>query len=180
MLLDIVVISVIIGFLRKGNLKGNLDFRYTWIVPAVFIIQIFGTWLLPQSLKPLAVVCSYLGLLVFVGFNIRKQYIQIIALGIILNIIPIVANGGMMPVSLEAATKVGYDVTPLLEGTVFKQQALTEATVLGFLGDVIPLKYPIPRVISLGDIAIFIGVFLLLQDFMGRPIKIFNIKTSKN
>lgn len=170
MLLDIVIISVIIGLIRKGNIKGNLTFRYPWIVLVAFAVQVFGTWLLPQYLKPLAVVLSYLGLLFFVGYNIKKNYMKIIAFGILLNLIPIVANGGMMPVSLDAAVKVGYDVTPLLEGTVFKQQALTSETILSFMGDVIPLKYPIPRVISIGDVVLFCGVFLLIQEFMGKPI----------
>jgi len=174
MLLDIVIISIIIGLIRKGTLKGELKLNYAWIVPLAFLVQVLGTWLLPQFLKPLAVIASYLGLLIFAGLNFRKQYIKFIALGIFLNFLVITLNGGMMPVDLDAAVSVGYDVTPLETGTVFKQQALTASTVLGFFGDIIPLKYPIPRVISIGDVSIFLGVFLLLQDFMGRPLNIFN------
>lgn len=176
MLIDIVIISVIIGVIRKGNLKGDIRLKYPWIVLIAFIAQVLGTWLLPRELKPFAVIVSYTGLLIFVAFNWQKQYIRLIGFGIILNVIVIVVNGGMMPVSLDAAKRVGYDITPLLNGTVFKQQAMTETTNFGFLGDIIPLKYPIPRVISIGDISIFVGVFMLIQDFMGKPM---NIKIQK-
>ncbi len=64
----------------------------------------FGSSDLPRRVL---FVASYLGLLVFVSANVRRPGLIILGLGISLNFLAIVTNGGLMPTTAEAFTKTG-------------------------------------------------------------------------
>ena len=93
----------------------------------------------------------------------------IIIVGVFLNFLVMVINGGRMPVSVEAAAVLdpGY-IEVLKESLYAKHTMLTSTTHLGFLGDVIPITDPYPRtqIISIGDIVMNIGIFFFIQYFM--------------
>ena len=75
-----------------------------------------------------------------------------------------------MPVSLEALKKAGMAyLLPLLQSkTYIIHTLMNPKTRLKFLADIIPLPppYPRPRVLSVGDIIMGIGVFFLIQNYM--------------
>ena len=96
------------------------------------------------------------------------------------NVVVILANGGRIPVDLETARQVGVDVEALVNQVQAKHAPLTEDSYLPFLGDVIPVKYPFARIISVGDIFALIGAFLLIQDLMGKSIKIWRSEEARN
>jgi hypothetical protein len=52
-------------------------------------------------------VASYLALFVFVAANVRRPGLVILGLGVSLNFLAIVTNGGLMPTTAEAFTKTG-------------------------------------------------------------------------
>ena len=80
-----------------------------------------------------------------------------------------------MPVSISALNRAGMmDVLPLLKSkTYVLHSLLNEGTKLKFLTDIIPLPspYPRPRVLSVGDIIMAIGIFLLIQCSMVKRRK---------
>ncbi|MCG5027033.1 DUF5317 domain-containing protein, partial [Anoxybacillus flavithermus] len=69
---------------------------------------------------------------------------------------------------------------PVLNGTDFKHTVLTEQTVLPFLSDIIYMPSIIPRVISIGDIFIMLGAFLLVQRLMNKPISLLQLREGKS
>lgn len=78
-------------------------------------------------------------------------------------------NGGRMPVSLEAATILDPAYASAIQNGLYgKHAVLTDSTLLGFLGDVIPITDPYPKdqVISIGDIVMNIGIFIFIQRVM--------------
>jgi len=89
-------------------------------------------------------------------------------IGIILNLLPTVANGGRMPVSKNALEKLNMidQLKVLEEDIVITHTLMTNSTKFKFLSDIIPVKYFLPKVISIGDIALSIGIFLMIQKFM--------------
>jgi hypothetical protein len=94
---------------------------------------------------------------------------MLIWLGVLLNFIVMIANSGRMPVSLDAAAILDPAFTTYLkEGLYAKHQILTDASLFGFLGDIIPITHPYPReqVISIGDVIMNIGSFLFIQHLM--------------
>lgn len=184
MVFDGILISFIIGFLRKGKLDGliNLRFKYGWIFPILLAVQIVifslqDNFLFLQEKSGYVFIIVYILGLCFLWLNRDLKGMNLIIIGVALNFIVMLVNGGRMPVSVEAAVVLDpVYVQYLKEGLYAKHTALTEDSFLGFLGDIIPLTSPYPRsqVISIGDILMNIGVFIFIQHLMmqGKTVEV--------
>jgi hypothetical protein len=101
--------------------------------------------------------------------NQKNTGFKLIFIGVFLNFLVMVLNGGRMPVSVEAAAVLDPGYIEVLKDSLYaKHTMLTSSTYLGFLGDVIPISDPYPRtqVISVGDIVMNIGIFFFIQYLM--------------
>lgn len=178
MLVDFLIASILIGLLRRGKLKslGEIPFRGIEAIFASFFVR-FLPLMLKGSLYEVAVkfnivivAISYFLLLYALLLNWKIRPMRLVALGVFLNFLVIMANGGKMPVSVPLALAVGLeDLVPLLSDPEYLYHtAVDGSTKLSFLGDVIPLPppYPKPRVFSLGDLAMGLGIFFTLQEAM--------------
>jgi hypothetical protein len=176
MVFDGIIISLIVGFFRKGNLRSlpHLIFKYGWIFPVLLGIELF-VFIFQNKIKFLGQASGYiyivvyiLGLL-FLLLNRKSPGFLFIFIGVFLNFLVIFFNGGRMPVSAAAASYLepGY-LDVLKKGLYAKHALLTNSTRLGFLGDVIPLTKPYPKsqIISIGDIIMNIGIFFFIQYLM--------------
>lgn len=117
-----------------------------------------------------ALIISYLLLFAVVWFNRKNRFIQIMGVGIALNFLVILLNGGM-PVPLTLVQKFcpqGYEYVGNVQGLL--HIPMVESTRLKFLGDLIPFPALLPRpcfaLVSLGDVFLSVGVFLLIQRGM--------------
>jgi len=174
----IIIISIIIGLLRKGKLSSlsQISLKRIELIVLACLIQAGLIFLWPKKIKfvldynSYMIIFSYIVLLLAVWYNKKLKGMKIIALGIIFNFIVIVANGGHMPVLLSSLYKVGLNGFALVlkEGTYVTHALITEKTLFGFLADVIPLSppFPDPSVVSAGDFLMFYGVFSLIQNAM--------------
>ena len=174
----IIIISIIIGLLRNGKLSSLSQISLTKIELIVLACLIQGGLIFLGSKKvkfvldysSYMIIFSYIVLLLAVWYNKKLKGMKIIALGIILNFIVIVANSGHMPVLLSSLYKAGLNDFALVlkEGTYVTHTLITEKTLFGFLADVIPLSppFPDPSVVSVGDFLMFYGVFSLIQNAM--------------
>lgn len=178
MLLDVLIISLIIAFLRGGKFKrlAEIDLRRIELIVISFVIQYIivkagesgATWI--QKWGVYLYVSSYILLLLSIWYNRHIKEMLIFGVGIFINFVVIVANGGHMPVSLVALQKAGMAyMLPLLQSKSYIIHTLMDSqTKLKLLADVIPLPspYPRPRVLSIGDVIMGIGVFFLIQNYM--------------
>ncbi|MDG4658354.1 DUF5317 domain-containing protein [Ectobacillus antri] len=177
MVFDGILLSIIIGFLRKGSLKGLADFhvKHGWIFPVLLLIEVF-VFIMQDKILFVKTLSNYIYILVyivglfFLYINRHHRGFTIILIGVLLNFIVIAANGGRMPVSIEAATVLDPVFVDMLKnGDLYaKHQALTSDTNLGFLGDIIPITDPYPKsqVISIGDVIMNVGIFIFIQWLM--------------
>ncbi|WP_261130818.1 DUF5317 domain-containing protein [Bacillus sp. Marseille-Q3570] len=177
MVYDGILAAILIGLLRKGNFKGfsHLKIKYGWVFPVLLIVQWFIFLLQNKydflgSMSPYVFILIYIVGLTLLWVNRHQGFgVWLILIGVFLNFIVMAANDGRMPVSLEAAKTLDPAYGEALqEGYYGKHTALTEETLLGFLGDVIALPkfYPREQVISIGDIIMNIGIFLFIQTLM--------------
>ena len=174
----IIIISIIIGLLRKGKLSSlsQISMKKIELIVLACLIQGGIIFLGSKEIKfvldysSYMIIFSYIVLLLAVWYNKTLKGIKIIALGIIFNFVVIVANGGHMPVLLSSLYKAGLDDFALVlkEGTYVTHTLITEKTLFRFLADVIPLSppFPDPSVVSAGDFLMFYGVFSLIQNAM--------------
>lgn len=119
-----------------------------------------------QSLYLLHVL-SYFLLFLFALGNVYFSGFTMIAVGFFLNFMAILMNGGRMPVSEAELLRAGqFDLHQVLKkGNSITHVLIDENTVFPFLGDIIafPEPYVFSKVISVGDVLIFLGLVLFVM-----------------
>lgn len=163
------VLSMMVGWLRKGSLKrvSMLALR----LPALALVSLVLQSLLIGLVNPTTplfapvYIFSFLLLGIFFAFNFRVPFLWLMAAGVFLNFAVIALNGGHMPVDSVAFSAIGA------ESTAIEHVApVSEQTKLAFLGDVIPLWLGeggrSGAYISAGDIVLAIGTFMFIQAAM--------------
>lgn len=181
MVYDGILIGLLAGFIRAGWRNGlkalsQIHIRGGLIFPILLLVQ-FTLYFFHERFEVIEKYNGYMFMLIYIvglyvlWLNRKEKGFWWIFVGVGLNFIVMLVNGGKMPVSIEAAAAVldPIYVQILQEGTaVSKHIALNESTLLPFLGDIIPLTSPYPRtqVISVGDIIMNVGIFIYLQHVM--------------
>jgi hypothetical protein len=174
----LVVFAVLLGYGLGGRLRRFEDLRINrWglaIVGAVLtgivnLVPALSVGSIPDTIVgPVLLATSYFLLAAFLLSNrwIPAGYVMIV--GLLLNLVVVVANGGM-PVRAEAITASGGDPAVLQDATVGKHHLMTEDDVLWHLGDVIGVPPPIGIVLSPGDVLLYGGiVYSIVQIMRGR------------
>jgi hypothetical protein len=165
LLLYCVVLSVIIGYIRKGRLRHleNLNISYWYLITVAFFIQTIALRMtqINDTIFYMSHMLSYVIIMYVCIINWNKLSIILIGLGNLLNMIVIGFNQGKMPVKVPA-----YITEPFFDRG---HMLMTEATKFRILGDLILIRVPLLHgVISIGDVLLVIGVFLIIQAGMLR------------
>jgi hypothetical protein len=171
--------GLIIGWARGGSLVklGQLPLRCGWLILIALFLQIvvfssqFESLGWSDRLDPGVHIFSNLLLLLAVGLNLSLSGMKILGIGLLLNFLVIVTNGGYMPVAPDDLARAGMaDVAEILraKGHVSKSTVLTSETRLAFLADIflVPSWLPVSNVFSIGDVFIGIGAFILILQGM--------------
>jgi hypothetical protein len=170
-LLGTVILGIAIGYARGGSIAGlsHARLRGLWLIYLALILQLAAN-LPPEDQRTVAFVllaASFAAVLTFALANITRMGMPFVAAGAMLNFIVIAANRGM-PVSAEALTAIGDDPGSItFRGKHFVDYGSAH---LRFLSDIIAWKIR-PRIVSIGDLILWGGIALLIQDLMrsARP-----------
>jgi hypothetical protein len=170
------LVAAIAGLALRGKCTRFEGLRFRWweVVVIAFGIEL-ALYNPPIDSMPLAVtygpwlwVATRIALLLTVARNAHTNATWsvpclVLALGIGLNTIVIVANGGYMPQSITAATAVwGPDAASPAVDPVRLQNTrpMNADSQLTWLGDVLaePTWIPRPNVLSIGDVLLAMGM----------------------
>lgn len=183
MLIESVGTSVVVGKLRGGsfsNMKeANLEKWYFFV--SGFFVEFTAVYMAEKGFgffRDNILLIHFLSyMLLFIGlyFNRSAPGFKVVSAGIFLNFLVIMANGGQMPVSGEAMVGIGLvdNMIAIRDGHVITHTLMNSETVLRYLADifVLPKPYPRPKIFSIGDVLMALGIFLYIQEIMLKRLK---------
>jgi Family of unknown function (DUF5317) len=167
----LVVFAIGLGYLLGGRLKGFEHLRINrWglalvglalqLVPAFSIGSISGS-----VTGPVMLALSYTFLVVFLISNRWIPGMPVMRIGLFLNLVVVLINGGM-PVNAWAIERVGGDPATLAAEAPTKHHLRTDDDYLWWLGDVIPIGGPFGDVVSIGDVLLYGGMVYSITEIM--------------
>jgi Family of unknown function (DUF5317) len=165
----VIIIALAAGSLAGGRLSDLAAIRLRWPLLAPLGL---GLQLLPIGEHVLSMVLLYVSfglLFVFVCVNIRVPGGALLLLGLALNLSVIAINGGM-PVTEHAlvASEQQGTLQSLIHDGGAKHHLASPDDALLPLADVIPIGWGIDQVVSVGDVATYLGIMWLIVASMRR------------
>jgi hypothetical protein len=170
--LAIVVLVIVVALLRGGSLRNIAAVQLRWLplVIAGYALQLLI--FTPFARSPLVVfatlpiyVLSLALLAIWVAANWRIPGMALIAIGLALNVAVIAANSGHMPVLPEGARLAGqYEALAADDPRTSKHLLMEREQVqLWLLSDIIVIPRGVPgaSVLSIGDLALTVGIAIL-------------------
>lgn len=176
-----IFLSFLIALARGGRIAAlsNLRFKGLYYLAGAVVIRVllilpplqsiliepaFGNLRYGGILYSLSLLLALMTLVT----NIRLPGLPVVALGMFANFLVIVANFGQMPGALDKLVAAGYPGP--IPGHWSNFTVIVDSTRFWFLGDnfLIGRPWPLPSVISAGDLVIIAGVFWFFQKAM-RP-----------
>ena len=166
-----VPIGILVGFLLGGRIDGlgRLRIRWAGLAVAGLLGQVLvfsdAVALRAADLVPPLYVTSTVAVLVAVLVNIRVPGMALVALGAVLNLAAILANGGYMPADPGALALAGLETTGVhLNSVADAEPALKPLTDIYAL----PAGTPLANVFSVGDVLLGIGIAWVIAAAMRR------------
>ena len=181
LLILLFVVAVGIGLIRGGRISNltHIKIRRPWLiflsvlVEYILIYLMRNTSRITQPLACLFLFLQYLLLFLFLWENRMLSYIWLIGMGSFLNFLVILVNKGSMPLSKAAMTvdANSRNMQYLANGKYLTYHILNSNSKLWLLGDVIFVPPPVQSFLSIGDIILFLGILLLIQDIIAGNSK---------
>ena len=175
----VALVALVLGLLRGGSLRGLAQISLRWIplVIAGLVLQLLiftpgrGQSIIPTYTTQLYILSMVL-LAIWVILNRHVPGIVLMGIGLMMNMVAIVANGGYMPIHPDVAGMVGQSRDAATGGTeiIYHSRAMRESVQLWILTDILPVPAPKPlaSVFSIGDVLMTLGGSWLLYRSMRR------------
>jgi MFS family permease len=178
-----ILLGLVLGLVAGGSISNLAAVRLRWIgILFLAVVVRFGTEAaisagvdVVQALRLPLFGLSFGLLLVGLWANRSNPGLSLAFVGILLNTIAVLANGGYMPVWRPALVQAGFDANTVLSSfhTFLPFDRLDAAFLLraGPLGDILPIPLPFIRnVASIGDLFLAAGLgFFLFATILRSP-----------
>jgi len=186
MSIQMLFLSLLIGWLRKGSLKNflHIHLRAYYLLYIAFFLQLFAFILhraKPSPLVPALYTISFIPLILWPILNRHYWEMYLLAIGLFMNFLVITANGGKMPIYRPALRYIHAEekfLQAAQKGGYFRYKLSNGKEPLFFLSDYIPfpphflgesgISYALLRrnIFSPGDLIMSLGMCFLIQRGM--------------
>lgn len=187
MVFEIIILGILIGKLKGGHIKKleNINIRAWYLLVLSFLLEIIALMLITRTDGSLSEILEsnfffihifiYSLLIIGLSMNFNELGFRISLFGAMLNFLPLIFNKGQMPVSIKALENAHLyeQINLLTNNRIMTHSLMSDSTNLSFLGDIIAIArpYPFPKIISIGDILISLGLFLVIYKHMTKREK---------
>ena len=178
MFLEAVAIGIFIGGFKGGRLANIIDMNIRgWYLIILSVILSMSPIFLRNfeditQTSVLLMFSSMIILLLVLVLNIDKKGVWIMLLGGLFNVAIMAFNSFKMPVMMSGLESAG--ITSLVEG-------VTDGTIINYIASeasgmmqlftkfiIVPKPYPFPKILSIGDIIMSLGLLNFIVGEMGR------------
>jgi len=164
-------IGLLLGLVCGGSVRnlGGVRLRFEWVVIPLFVVQALARGRLAgASASSLGVSIWLVGTLVLLAFlapDWRQPGVWVSGVGMALNMLVVLANGGM-PVVPPGQVPASQAAASLAQSAGFYHLA-GPGTILVTLGDVLPLGMgATTTLLSAGDVLLTLGVAIYILRSM--------------
>ena len=178
MFIEIVIIALIVAAFRNGRLTNLMDLNIRgWYLILIGLLLSLAPIFLNgiEALENTQVYLLYSSMvliLIVVALNFDKKGTLFIFIGGGFNLIIMALNNFKMPVSMSNLQKAGIDTLyeGILDGSIVNYVAAETTGAITFFTKFIavPKPYPFPKILSIGDLIMTLGLFLFIVGEMNR------------
>ena len=167
----LLVLTVPLAGGRLSSLEA-IRLRWLWLAFVAFGVQVVLVTVVPEGdtgLHRALHLATYALVGACVVRNLDLRFLWVAALGGLLNLVAIAANGGVMPASRGALWRPPGST---VQSGSFANSDAVDGAHVAFLGDVfaIPAGWPGANVFSVGDVVMLVGVFLAVHAAAGSRL----------
>lgn len=184
MSLLVIIFAILISLINGGRIKNlfRMNLRYLWILIITAVVNLFLLIVLTRFNFPhrraLLIFYPYLNIftffvMIFFAIANNKYFaFNVIAVGLALNLIVMINYAGFMPVVKEALLYNGSikELAYLEKSMSLTHTLAVSGRAFNVLADTIPIGrfINIKTVLSIGDVFLSLGLFMLVEDVMKR------------
>lgn len=175
MIVEAFILGIIIRFLRKKKLEAlSVSLKGSGIFFAAIVIKFFlfitGRFYLGALSIYAAKYYYYLDVVflflvtAFLIYNFKLKYVPLLAAGSVMNLLATALNGYMPVTSNALYAAKNENLIFSLENNLVFSHGINDTPKLKIFCDIIPINYfgYLGKVISLGDIVMAVGIFLII------------------
>lgn len=177
MIFEAIVIGIIIGTIRKGKLSRleylRINFSPLIILALISYVSIIvmnlGSLDFNSNLYNVFLVLTYSLIIIVLTFNLDKKFVFLPLIGVMMNFICMCVNSFKIPVKSDIILSLyGEEMNSLLLANNIKFFIPAENANLNALGKLFSIGdyYLYDVILSIGDIIIFVGIILIIQELM--------------
>lgn len=180
MFIEAILAGIVLGRLRNGSINAldKIEFKNWKVLIGLIVSDLLLSFFIVKSTSnlgnilfeyyPYISTLFYISTILLLGFNLHLKYVRVIQSGYVLNLLPMIANGGKMPVSETALLQIGKmnELELLKSDLLLNHTLIHEGTRFKLFSDIIALPYFLPKVISIGDIVLSLGLVFFISHYM--------------
>jgi hypothetical protein len=168
MFIEAIIVGLIIAYFRGGRLDNfnYLDIKGWYLIIIGLMFQLTPIFISGYTFLTYLQLFGIIMILMAVLVNIKLKGFWLIMLGGVLNLLAVLVHDFKMPVNLifQMETRFNSFIDTIIEGNVINYTVFESTTWTGLLGKILatPNWYPFPKLLSVGDIFITVGLFFFI------------------
>lgn len=180
MIIEAIIFSLIIGLIRGGKIRklGRINKKSIWLLILGVAIQYILMFLTNGSIalgeaflkrSNGIMLASYILILIGLVGSLNFKSLWLTLVGFFLNFFVYALNSFRIPVLTHGLSLINRDgLINTIENSAYLYVPITENTKYPVLGNIIVFSkpYPIPKLLSVGDLIIAFSIFSLIQELM--------------